>query len=124
MDSSKTVKTILVAEDDRFYANVYRRKLELEGFEVIMAENGEVALKLAEEKIPDLILLDLIMPIMDGFTVLSKIKKDDKLKNIRVIVLSNLGQDEDITKAKALGADEYIVKSNLSIEELVNKIRQ
>jgi two-component system, chemotaxis family, sensor kinase CheA len=121
--SDKIQKTILVAEDDKFYANVYKRKLEMEGFKVVLAENGEIALKLARGQTPDLILLDLIMPVMDGFTALSELKKDDKLKNVRVIVLSNLGQDEDVAKAKGLGASDYIVKSNLSINDLVNKIK-
>jgi len=119
----KAKKTILVAEDDKFYANVYRRKLELEGYNVVVAENGEIALKLIKVKAPDLILLDLIMPVMDGFAVLKQLQKDQDLANIKIIVLSNLGQDEDIEKAKALGASEYIIKSNLSINELVDKIK-
>lgn len=116
-------KFVLVAEDDKFYANVYKRKLEIEGYEVVIAKNGQEALDIIKTKTPDLILLDLIMPVIDGFGVLKEVKNDIKTKNIKVIVLSNLGQDEDMEKAKKLGADEYIVKSNLTIDELMDRIK-
>jgi len=115
---------ILVAEDDTMYAKVYKNKLAKEGFEVIHAENGKVAVKLAKENKPDLILMDLIMPIMDGFAALKALKEDPSTKAIKVVILSNLGQDSDIEKAKEAGATEYLVKTNISINEMVEKVRQ
>lgn len=114
---------ILVAEDDKFLANAYRVKLQKEGFEVSIASNGNEVLDSLSKKIPDLIVLDLVMPIMDGFDTLEAIKKNDKFKKIKIIIASNLNQKEDIDRGLALGADNYIVKSDISIDDLVKKIR-
>ena len=116
-------KTILVAEDDSFYSNIYKFKLNKEGFDVQTANNGDEALKLAKEHKPDLILLDLIMPIKDGFETLKELKLDPALKDVKVIVISNLGQDEDITRTKELGAQDYLVKANMSIQEMMDKVK-
>lgn len=116
-------KTILVAEDDSFYSNIYKFKLNREGFNVFTANNGLEALKIAKEHKPDLILLDLIMPIKDGFETLKDLKLDPNLKNIKVVVISNLGQDEDIARTKALGAQDYLVKANMSIQEMMDKVK-
>lgn len=116
-------KLVLVAEDDKYYANIYRTKLNKEGYEIMVAGNGEEALKAAREKKPALILLDLIMPVKDGFETLKELKADAALKSVKVVVLSNLGQEEDIKKAKNLGAADYLVKTNLSITEMVEKIK-
>lgn len=116
-------KTILVAEDDSFYSNIYKFKLNKEGFVVQIATNGDEALKLAKEHKPDLILLDLIMPIKDGFETLKELKLDPTLKDVKVIVISNLGQDEDITRTKELGAQDYLVKANMSIQEMMDKVK-
>lgn len=123
MTNSKTSPRILVAEDDTLYAKVYKNKLTKEGYEVTVVGNGVEALKQAKLIMPDLMLLDLIMPEMDGFEVLKKIKEDAATKKIRVIVMSNLGQDSDIAKAKELGAEEYFVKTNMSIMDLMDKIK-
>lgn len=113
-------KKILVAEDDKFLAQAYRVKLTKAGFQIEIAINGEETLKILKTFQPDLILLDLVMPIMDGFTVLEELIR---LKNkTPVIVASNLGQEEDIKKAKALNVRDYIIKSNLSLDDLVKKI--
>jgi DNA-binding response OmpR family regulator len=117
-------KHILVAEDDKFYANIYRKKLTAEGYDVQIAENGEIALELARKQKPDLILLDLVMPIKDGFSVLKDLKADPNLKDVKVLVLSNLGQDEDVNKAVGLGAADYLVKTNLSIQEMMDKVKE
>lgn len=117
------MKTILVAEDDSFYSNIYKFKLNKEGFTVQTATNGDEVLNLAKEHKPDLILLDLIMPIKDGFETLKELKNDPGLKDIKVIVISNLGQDEDITRTKALGAQDYLVKANMSIQEMMDKVK-
>lgn len=117
-------KTILIAEDDLLYASVYLNKLTKEGYEVVVVSNGADAVKKAVEIKPNLILMDLIMPEMDGFTALKRIKSNPVTKDLRVVVMSNLGQDSDIQKAKDLGAEEYFVKANISIQELVERIRQ
>jgi len=116
-------KSILVAEDDPFYANIYRVKLAKEGFDVEIAGNGEKALEAIRRKKPDLLILDLIMPVKDGFAVLKELNADAALKDVKVVVLSNLGQAEDVKKAKDLGAKDYIIKTNVSIQEMVTKIR-
>lgn len=115
-------KLILVAEDDLFYAKIYETKLTSEGFDVEVVPNGDEALKHIDERKPDLLLLDLIMPIKDGFQVLESIKNNDKYKDIKVIVLSNLGQEEDIKKAKSYGVNDYLVKADISIQDLIKKV--
>lgn len=116
-------KYILVAEDDKFYAGVYRRKLTAEGYEVEVVENGQKAIESVKKRKPDLLLLDLIMPVMDGFSTLGELRKDDDSKDMQIVVMSNLGQDEDIKKAKDLGANDYFVKSNYSLQEIIEKIK-
>ncbi|KKR81119.1 MAG: Response regulator receiver protein [Candidatus Daviesbacteria bacterium GW2011_GWA1_41_61] len=116
-------KYILVGEDDKFYANIYKIKLAKEGFDVEVVGDGEQVLTSARQKKPDLILLDLIMPVKDGFETLKELKADPKLKDIKVVVSSNLGQEEDIKKTVQLGAVDYLTKANLSIQEVVDKIR-
>lgn len=113
---------VLVAEDDKFLLNAYKVKLTKAGYDLKTATDGDEALAVLKEFIPDVIILDLIMPKKDGFTVLEHIKNDDKLKHIPVIVASNLGQKEDIDHAMKLGAKDYIIKSDFSLGALVNKI--
>lgn len=114
---------VLIIEDDKFLCKIYATKLKKEGISVDFALNGEEGLKKVEAEKPELILLDLIMPKLDGFQVLEALQKDAKLKKITVIVLSNLGQGADIDRAKKLGAKDYIIKSDTSIEEVLKKIR-
>jgi CheY-like chemotaxis protein len=123
MTNAMNQPIILVAEDDKLYARVYESKLTKEGYAVTVVGNGTEALKKAKELQPNLMLLDLIMPEMDGFEVLKKIKEDTTTSKIRVVVMSNLGQESDIARAKDLGAEEYFVKSNVSITDLMTKIR-
>lgn len=113
---------ILVAEDDNFLANAYRVKLTKEGFEVKIARDGDEAIAALQDFLPDLIILDLVMPGKDGFTTLSELKANNKWAPIPVLIASNLGQKEDIEKGLKLGAVDFIIKSNLSMNELVNKI--
>lgn len=115
-------KKILIAEDDKFLSNAYRVKLTKAGFEVKVVGDGQEALDSLQAFIPDLILLDLVMPIKDGFATLEAIKADEKLKTIPVIVASNLGQKEDCDKAFRLGAKDFVVKSDLSLDTLIQKI--
>lgn len=116
------MKKILVAEDDTFLASAYRVKLTKAGFEAVIARDGNEALEAIKKELPDCILLDLVMPVKDGFTVLEELKNNERTKHIPVIVASNLGQKEDMDRAMKLGATEFIVKSNMSLEELMKKI--
>ena len=117
------MRTILVAEDDSFLASAYRIKLSNVGYEVIIVSDGEKVLQELGKKIPDILLLDLIMPGKDGFETLKDIRPQKKYEKLPIIVASNLGQSEDIQRAKQLGATDYIVKSDLSLEELSEKIK-
>lgn len=119
-----TMKKIAVVEDDKFLRKVYESKLPKEGFEVVSAGDGKAGVELIRKEKPDLVLLDLIMPVMTGFEVLETLKADTKFKMPKIIVLSNLGQDEDIARSKELGAADFLIKSNLSIKEIVEKIKQ
>lgn len=116
-------KKILIVEDDQFLHKILVTKIKAAGFDFISAYDGEDALKKVE-KLPDLILLDLILPQMSGFEFLSEIKGNPKFKNIPVIVLSNLGQEEDLERAKSLGAQDYLVKANFSMDEVMKKIKE
>ncbi|PSO45746.1 MAG: response regulator, partial [Parcubacteria group bacterium SW_6_46_9] len=113
--------TILLVEDDTFLIDILVQKFQSDGYEVIHAGDGEAALEKAHENSPDLIFLDIILPGMNGFEVLKQLKEDEKIKDIPVAFLSNLGQKEDIEKGKRLGAVDFIVKANHSLEEIVDK---
>jgi DNA-binding response OmpR family regulator len=121
MQSSK-IKKILIVEDERPMAYVLGLKLENSGFEIRNAFSGEEAIAFLKKEPFDLVLLDVMLPGKDGFGVLSEMKR----KGIKtpVIILSNLGQKEDFEKAKKMGAIEYIVKSNVSISEIIKRIQK
>jgi len=116
------MRKILVAEDDKYLNTAYRLKLTKAGYEVKMAEDGEEVIALLGEFAPDVILLDLMMPKKDGFITLEEVKKNDKWKTIPVIVASNLGQDGDIERAMKLGAADFVIKSDMSMEDLLKKV--
>ncbi len=113
---------ILVVEDDELMAGLLSRKLTNAGFTVTSAFDGESGLKNIEKEIPDIILLDLILPGINGFDFLSRVKKDEKTKNVPVIILSNLGSREEIQKGLEQGADDYLIKANVLIDEVISKI--
>ena len=115
---------ILLVEDDSFLANIYKTKFEMEGFSVTVAENGELGLKEAKKKKPDLILLDILLPKMDGFTVLQHLKEDSDLKDVPVILLTNLGQKDDVEKGLKLGAADYLIKAHFKPSETVDKVKK
>jgi len=117
-------KTILIVEDDAIINSMYKTKLGLDGFEVLSAANGLEGLEQARKEKADLILLDVIMPQIDGFSVLEELKKDKKTKDIPVFMLTNLGTDEDKEKGKKMGAVDYIVKSNLTPSQVSEKIQE
>jgi len=114
---------ILLVEDDEMLHNMYTQKFSQEGYTVISAYNGSEGIKKAEEEKPDVILMDIIMPKMDGFVALKKIKQNSALAHIPVMMLTNLGQEEDIKKGRELGADDYFIKANHTPAEVVTKIK-
>ena len=118
--------TILLVEDDPFLSSILQLKLDKENFKTIRAADGEEALNLLTEQgiRPDLILLDLILPKKNGFEVLETIRQDPTLEKLPVIIISNLGQPSDIERGKALGVIDYFVKAKLSVDELVNKVKE
>ena len=122
MSDNLTAKILLV-EDDETLVEMYIMKFKEENLNLLVAKEGEAGLALAQKELPGLILLDIMMPKMDGFAVLTALKKSEKTKEIPVLMLSNLGQEADIAKGKALGAADYIVKSSMTPAELVAKIR-
>lgn len=121
-----TVQKILLGEDEEFVARSYIRKLQVEGYEVVHAHNGEEAFKLLLLEKPDLVILDLMMPLKTGFEVLQDVKahKDPAIKKIPIIVASNLGQKSDIETALDLGAVGFLIKSNISLKELITKVQE
>lgn len=117
-------KTILFIEDEPMLQKTFEEVLTQEGYATIPALDGSIGLQTAKEKKPDLILLDLILPRMDGFQVLQQLKEDEATKGIPVIVLTNLESVEDVEKAIELGATTYLVKANYSLSEVLEKVRQ
>ena len=116
-------KKILVIEDDRFLRELIVRKLTIEGYDVVQAIDGEQGLEKIKSEKPDLVLLDLILPGIDGFEVLSQVKKDESLSHIPIIILSNLGQRSEVEKGLNLGATDYMIKAHFTPDEIVEKIR-
>ncbi len=112
---------VIIVEDDAFLVKVYQPKFVSAGFDLLTASNGIVGLELIKKEMPDLILLDLIMPEKSGFEVLQELKADPTLSAIPVIVLSNLGQEADMKKALEIGAKGYIVKADSTLKEVIEK---
>ncbi len=121
---TERARRILLAEDDRFLRRAAESRLRQGGFTVITAVDGEEALRIARAEQPDLVLLDLIMPKLQGFEVLKALKDDATTRHIPVIVLSNLGQESDVQRAMAQGAIAYVVKANLSLQGLAQKVAE
>ncbi|MFA6410906.1 MAG: response regulator [Candidatus Buchananbacteria bacterium] len=117
-------KTIVLVEDDEFLAELYATKLGLEGFEVSLAATGDKGLKMIKEKKPDLVLLDIILPKMDGFEILKAVRNDKEIKNVPIILLTNLSQKDEVKKGLELGAVDYLIKAHFMPSEVVKKIKQ
>jgi len=115
---------VLLVEDDVFLSGIYQKKFEMEGFKVTTADNGEKALVEAKKKKPDIILLDILLPKLDGFAVLEKLKGDAETQNIPVILLTNLGQKDDVEKGLEAGAADYLIKAHFKPSEVVDKVRK
>jgi DNA-binding response OmpR family regulator len=119
-----TGKRILLVEDDDALANVYLIRLQAEGFDVRRVANGEDALATALKYHPDLVLLDVMMPRVSGFDVLDILRNTPETSNVKVTMLTALGQESDMERAKALGVNEYLVKSQVVIADVVDRIRR
>lgn len=115
---------ILVTEDDPILQKAIQEYLASDGFEVLVASDGEEGLRLAQNKKPDLILLDIILPKKNGFEMLKELKGDAETKRIPVILLTNLGSLNDVEKALELGASTYLVKSDYGLEEISQKVKE
>jgi DNA-binding response OmpR family regulator len=120
---SDAKKKILLAEDDKFISKAYSAGLQKAGFDIVNATDGVEAIELIKTRHPDIILLDLIMPRKNGFEVLEDLKLDKSIKTVPIVILSNLGQESDVEKAKALGAADYLVKSNYTMDAVVEKVK-
>jgi len=117
-------KKILLVEDDLALAQIYKSRFELEGFMVQHAPDGEKALTIAVSFKPDLILMDVMMPKLNGFDALDILRNTPQLKDIRVIILTALGQSKDMERAQALGADEYLIKSQIVFGDVVARVKR
>ena len=114
---------ILIAEDDKALASVLCLKLVKSGYEVKLVGDGQEALNCVVEFKPDLIILDLVMPVKNGWDTLAELRENSDFANTPILVASNLGQVEDITKARKMGATDYVVKSDIKLEDLISKIK-
>lgn len=115
---------ILIIEDDSFLLSMYATKFELENFEVVTAEDGEKGLKLAAKELPAMILLDVLLPKMNGFEVLKALKEKPETKNIRVILLTNLSQRGEVEQGLSMGAIDYLIKAHFMPSEVVDKVKK
>jgi len=124
--AQKTIagKKVLIVEDDKFLRDLLSKKMESEGVELYVGVDGAQGLNLAEREKPNVILLDILMPGMDGYAVLEKIRANPELKDMVVIMLSNFGQKEDILKATKLGANLFLVKAAVTLDEIVEKVKE
>ena len=120
----KNKRKVLIIEDDSFLQGLEVSKLKKDSFEVIVASTGEEGMAKINEPDVDLVLLDLVLPQFDGFEILRKIRETENLKKIPVIVFSNLSEEKDIKKAENLGATDFMVKSNFTLDELVEHINK
>ena len=116
------LKKVLIVEDDVLLLEILARNFSKSGFDVNIAINGEECMKVLGSIKPDIVLLDIVMPVMDGFEVMQQIRSSTELSAVPVIVLSNLGREEDIQRAKDLGAKGFMIKSNFTVDEIVAKV--
>ena len=118
------MKTILLVEDDPFLIDIYTHKLKISGFEVKLADNGRKALEIIKKEKPDLVLLDIVLPEIAGWEVLKKIKDGGSNNDLKIIILSNLGQKEEVEKGLKLGAVRYLIKAHFTPSEVVEEIKK
>jgi len=118
------MKTILLVEDDPFLIDIYSTKLKEVGFNVGIAEDGEEAIRKIKEELPDLVLLDIVLPTVNGWEILRTIKKDESLEKLKVVILSNLGEKKEVEKGIKAGAAKYLVKAHYTPSEVVREIKE
>jgi CheY-like chemotaxis protein len=118
-----TAPYILITEDDVMLRDMYKMRLEAEGFKIDTANNGLEALKKIKAQKPDLVLMDIMMPVMDGLTALKKIKSDPEMKNVPVVIMTVLIQEEKRKQGVELGAEDYLIKSETMPQDIVTKIK-
>lgn len=118
------MKSILLVEDDLFLIDIYSQKFKKSGFDIWVADNASKVFQLLEEKVPDIILLDIVLPQMDGWSILKKIRDNEDWKSCQVIIFSNLGQKEEVEKGLALGANKYLIKSQHTPSEIVSQVEK
>jgi len=116
-------KKVMWVEDDKFLSDIIARKLTGEGCKLLHCTTGEEALGIVEKEIPDIIILDILLSGIDGFEILRRLKATEKVKKIPVILLSNLGQKADIDKGRALGAEKFLIKATMNLDEIVDEIK-
>jgi DNA-binding response OmpR family regulator len=117
-------KKILIIEDEELLADLLQKKLAISGYQIFLEKDGERGLSAMRELRPDLVLLDILMPKMDGLEVLARIRKEDDLRKIPVIVISNSGQPVEISKIKELGVKDWLVKTDFNLQEIMQKVRK
>ncbi len=118
------MRKILLVEDDPFLIDIYTAKFKEAGFDIQVVTDGQESLRKIKEKLPDLVLLDIVLPHINGWEILRKIRQEDKLKNLKVIILSNLGQKEEVEKGISLGATKYLIKAHYKPNEVVEQIKK
>jgi two-component system, OmpR family, alkaline phosphatase synthesis response regulator PhoP len=123
MDTQKPAR-LLLAEDDPMLLDVYKTRYEAEGFEVMTCSDGKAALEIIKEYHPDLVLLDLMMPVMSGMRALETMRKDPDIKDTKVVVISALGEEDAVDRAMALGVLGYVIKSEVPLADMVTSVRQ
>lgn len=124
IEAVKHKPSVLLIEDDIFLAGIYQTKFELEGFHIVIARDGEEGLRFAAKDPPDIVLLDILLPKLDGFEVLAQLKAQDKTKHIPIVMLTNLGQKEDVERAMSGGAVDYLIKAHFVPSETVARVKK
>ena len=118
-------KTVFIIEDEMFLQGLEATRLKNEGYDILTAANGEEVNKIFENKPKiDLVLLDLMLPDIDGFTILEKIRQNENFKDLKVIIFSNLSEEKDVERGKKLGATDFMVKSNFDLGQLTEKVKE
>ncbi|MDD5145529.1 MAG: response regulator [Candidatus Pacebacteria bacterium] len=117
-------KSVLLVEDDPFLIDIYAAKLKEADYSIDIVEDGEATRRKLQEKTPDVIVLDLVLPKIDGWEILKEIKADSKLSNIPVVILSNLGQKSEVERGLAMGATKYLIKAHYTPSEVIEEIKK
>ncbi len=118
------MKKLLIIEDEEVLLSLLQKKLIAEGYDVSIAENGAIGLEVMRKVMPDLVLLDIVMPKKDGFQVMEEMREDESLKNIPVVIISNSGQEVELERAKELGARDWLIKTEFDPMEVIEKVKK